>query len=119
MPTYEVKCIRRCFDNTLARRYWPGDMAKIDPISPLAQYFEGFPPGVEVYHKVRGSKTEPVKETVKVIPGAAAVAPLAPEPPAPVAAPAGEVCPDCGKGPFKNLGAHQQHCEAFKAKAQV
>jgi len=29
MPT--AKCVRRCFDNNISRRYWPGDQDEIAP----------------------------------------------------------------------------------------
>lgn len=64
-----VKCIHECFDSKRARRYYPGDQDNIDPKEPVAKYFEGFPPGTEVYFKEPGSKTKPIKEGFRVIPG--------------------------------------------------
>lgn len=45
-----AKCIRRCWDGKIARRYYPGDQDDIAPDSPIAKYFE-FP-------KVEEAKSE-------------------------------------------------------------
>jgi len=98
--TQVVKCIQRCYDGKRMRRYYPGDTDNIDPLEPVAQYFEGFAPGTVVYSKIRGSKVKVIVETTKTIPGGVA----------PKEEPEETLCPDCGKGPFKNMGAHKQHC---------
>ena len=32
-----AKCIRRCWDSQLTRRYWPGDQDNMDPNHPLVK----------------------------------------------------------------------------------
>lgn len=113
----EVRCVKRYWDSTRSKRFYPGMIWDIDPEEPAAAYFEGWAPGTKVYHKERGSKTKAVKETHRIIPGGKSLAPEETEektsPPA--ATEEGELekegmCRHCGKGPFKNLGAHLKHC---------
>ena len=63
-----VTCNARCWDSGRNRKYYPGDQDDIDPLEPIALYFN-FPPGTEVYFKQRGNKTTPVKETTRIVPG--------------------------------------------------
>jgi hypothetical protein len=63
-----VRCTRKCWDSTKCRHYYPGDQDEIDPLAPIAMYFD-FPPGTEVYHKLRGNKTTGAKETTRIVPG--------------------------------------------------
>ena len=58
-----VKCAERFFSNSRKRLYYPGDQDDIDPLEPIAKYFEGWPPGTEVYTKSKGV------EGTKIIPG--------------------------------------------------
>ena len=60
-----VECIERFWDGNRCILYYPGDKADIDPLSPVAKYFDGWPPGTEVYTKSKG-----VSGT-KIIPGKA------------------------------------------------
>lgn len=69
-----VKCIKECWDSKRNRHYYMGDQDDIDPKEPIAMYFS-FPAGTEVYFKKPGSKTEPAKETVRIVPGAVAKKP--------------------------------------------
>ena len=46
-----VKCIKRCWDSKKCIHYVRGDEADINPKDPIAMYFEGWPPGTEVYFK--------------------------------------------------------------------
>lgn len=58
-----VTCEERVWDGKRCRIYNIGDQADIDPLSPLAKYFEGWPPGTEVYTKIKGV------EGMRVVPG--------------------------------------------------
>jgi len=58
-----VQCAERCWDGKRCVLYYPGDKADVDPLSPLAKYFEGWPPGTEVYTKAKG------KEGTRIVPG--------------------------------------------------
>ena len=58
-----VTCEERVWDGKSCRIYNIGDQADIDPLSPLAKYFGGWPPGTEVYTKIKGV------ESTMVIPG--------------------------------------------------
>lgn len=117
MPTFDVKCIKRCWDSKRRRRYYPGDMDKIDPTEPVAMYFEGFPAGTEVYTKVRGTKVAPASDGTKVIPGKIEI-----EEPAALAVAEGPIpngdgtftCDICGAGGWATpmaCAAHRRHCE--------
>lgn len=135
MAEQTVTCVRECFYSKRKRHYTPGDQDKIDPREPVAQYFTGWAPGTEVYHKVRGSKDKEVKETTKIIPGATPVmVEGGPEPAAP-AAPATAPAPveggaadnefpcDLCDGAYigksaASLAAHKIHC-AKKQAAQL
>lgn len=99
-----VTCTTRCNDSTTSRRYHPGDVDTIDPMNPIAQYFEGWAPGTVVYQKIKGSKDTPAKVTTRTIPGGVAFVATQEKDDS-------EMCPECGKGPFKNMGAHTQHCK--------
>jgi len=50
-----VKCNRICWDGATSRKYHPGDQDDIDPLSPIAMYFD-FPDGTEVYYKIKGKR---------------------------------------------------------------
>ncbi len=43
-------CNTRCWDAGKARRYYPGDTDDINPLDPIAKYFD-FPVGTEKYSK--------------------------------------------------------------------
>ena len=58
-----VTCEERVWDGKRCRIYNIGDQADIDPLSPLAKYFEGWPPGTEVYTKIKGV------EGTRMVPG--------------------------------------------------
>jgi hypothetical protein len=69
-----AKCIRECYDGPTGIKYYLNGgvnndgMFDVDPLSPLAQYFE-FPVGTKKYHKIAGSKKEgkqPIETTVTV-----------------------------------------------------
>ena len=64
-----VKCNTRCWDAKTCKRYYPGDQDNIDPLDPIAAYFD-FPPGTEVYCKIRGKGRvgEPII-TTRIVPG--------------------------------------------------
>jgi len=64
-----VKCIKDCFDSKRNRRYFAGDQDDVDPLEPVAMYFE-FPVGTEVYFKQRGTKTTPAVSTTRIVGGA-------------------------------------------------
>ena len=51
-----VKCNKECWDSKRARHYVPGDQDDIDPLEPVAMYFD-FPAGTKVYHKKDGIET--------------------------------------------------------------
>ncbi len=94
-----VRCNTRCWDAGRCRRYYPGDQDDIDPLEPIAAYFD-FPAGTEVYHKIKGTKKTPVKETTRIVPGA--------KPPEEK-----NVCPKCNKNfdtPMK-LRGHNMTCK--------
>lgn len=63
-------CNKPCWDSKATRLYTFGEkaMRMIDPSEPLAQYFDGWPPGTEVYHKKNGvlGGKEPVITTRKI-----------------------------------------------------
>lgn len=63
-----VRCNTKCWDSKRNRRYHPGDQDDIEPLEPVAMYFD-FPPGTEVYDKKRGNKTTPAKDTTRIVPG--------------------------------------------------
>lgn len=109
-----VTCVRRCRDGKTAKRYFPGDTDNIDPMDPIAMYFDGWADGTEVYHEIKGNKLRDKQITTRIVGKVAAKIP-APESPAPEVveqvAEEDTMCPDCGKGPFKNIGAHKQHCK--------
>ena len=63
-----AKCLRKCWDSGRSRQYYPGDQDDINPLEPIAMYFE-FPPGTEVYHKESGTKNKAAKSTTRIIPG--------------------------------------------------
>jgi hypothetical protein len=63
-----VRCIKDCWDSKRNRRYYAGDQDDVDPLEPLAMYFD-FPPGTEVYCKIRGTKTTPARSATRIIPG--------------------------------------------------
>jgi hypothetical protein len=75
MPVKRAKCIQECFDGARALKYMTdggkdkdGFYDDIDPLEPIAQYFE-FPPGTVKYVKILGNKrlgTDNVITTVKV-----------------------------------------------------
>ena len=57
-----VRCVQPCWDSNKTRFYYPGDQDEIDPLNPVAKYFEGWPPGTEVFTKAKGqSGTEVIK----------------------------------------------------------
>lgn len=58
-----VKCTERFWDGERCISYYPGDQDDIDPLSPAAKYFEGWPPGTVVYTKSKGI------EGTRVVPG--------------------------------------------------
>lgn len=58
-----VRCVDRCWDGKKCRLYHPGDQDDIDPMSPIAKYFEGWPPGTEVFTKNKG------KSGSRIVPG--------------------------------------------------
>lgn len=63
-------CHTRCFDSVKCTRYYPGDQDDVDPLSPIALYFD-FPEGTEVYHKIKaakGSNKAPI-ETTRIVGG--------------------------------------------------
>ena len=105
-----VQCINRCTDSTTSRRYHPGDVDSIDPMNPIAQYFDGWAPGTVVYQKIKGDKLTAAKGGTKTIPGLVVTKPEA-KPEANSDGGNSGSCPDCGKGPFSNMGAHKQHCK--------
>ena len=71
MAKQEVRCTRTgVFDNKTARYYRRGDTDFIEPLDPVAQYFEGWIPGTEVYHKTKGTKDEDPIQTTRIVPGA-------------------------------------------------
>jgi len=100
-----VKCINECVDSTKSRHYYPGDTDDLDPMSPVASHFEGWPPGTEIYCKVRGNKTTPAMGGTRIIPGVARFEP----------APESHLCPWCKEFEGKNdasLRTHQRSCKA-------
>ena len=54
MAKFIVRCIQPCWDSNKTRFYYPGDQDEIDPLNPVAKYFEGWPPGTEVSIKAKG-----------------------------------------------------------------
>lgn len=58
-----VICEERCWDSKACKLYYIGDKGDVDPLSPLAKYFTGWPPGTEVYTKSKG------KAGTTIIPG--------------------------------------------------
>ena len=64
-----VRCVQDCWDSKRNRYYVRGDQDSVDPLEPLAKYFEGWAPETEVYHKIPGTKTTPSRETTRIIPG--------------------------------------------------
>jgi hypothetical protein len=48
-----VKCNTRCWDSKRCILYYPGDQNDIDPLEPVAKYFD-FPAGTVVYDKKNG-----------------------------------------------------------------
>ena len=60
---FVVTCQERFMNGKTARTYYPGDRDEIDPLSPEAKYFDGWPPGTEVYTKSKG------KAGTRIIPG--------------------------------------------------
>lgn len=63
-----VKCNRRCWDSKRGKRYHIGMEDDIDPLEPIAMYFD-FPPGTEVYWKKPGGKTGSSISTTRIVPG--------------------------------------------------
>jgi hypothetical protein len=63
-----VKCNRGCWDSKRSRRYYPGDQDDIDPLEPVAMYFD-FPPGTEVYFKPKAPKRKSAVATTRIVPG--------------------------------------------------
>lgn len=68
MSKQEVVCNRPCWDSSTATYYTFGNVALIDPKTPIAQHFDGWAPGTIVYHKERGvlGGKEPQVTTRKV-----------------------------------------------------
>jgi len=100
-----VTCKRRCWCTKRGRRYYPGDTDDIDPMEPIALYFD-FPPGTEVYHKTKDKKGKLIQTTRK-IPGV-----VEPKPAKMVK------CKYCDKE-VKNISLHLGHCEAALAAGKV
>lgn len=103
-----VKCIRECFDSFRCRHYFPGDQDDIAPMSPVAQHFEGWPPGTEIYCKIRGNKIAAAYSSTRLVPGVRQVDP------APVD---DHPCPWCefkGKNEA-SLRTHQRSCKSKPA----
>ena len=70
MARQEVRCTKTgVFDNKTARYYRRGDTDFIEPLDPVAQYFEGWAPGTEVYHKTRGTKDKDPVIGTRIVPG--------------------------------------------------
>jgi hypothetical protein len=64
-----VRCVQECWDSKRNRHYVRGDQDSIDPLEPVAKYFEGWAPGTEVYCKIPGTKTTPAMSSTRIIPG--------------------------------------------------
>lgn len=64
----EVRCNRRCWDGVKCLRYLPDRMYDIDPLEPIAKYFD-LPKGTEIYHKIKGGKDTPSIETTRIVGG--------------------------------------------------
>lgn len=65
-----VRCIRECWDSSIPRHYVPGDQDDIDPMNPIAKYFEGWPPGTKVYFKepANKKKKKKIKDGLREVP---------------------------------------------------
>lgn len=70
----KAKCLQECYDGKKCWKYTPDGgenkdgIYDVDPLEPIAQYFE-FPPGTVKYHKIPGNvkdKTKPQETTIKV-----------------------------------------------------
>ena len=73
-----AKCVRRCWDSSISRRYWPGDRDDIDPANPVAKHFQFDDPSiactyvkpktVEAKVGMEPPKAEPVVEKTEPAP---------------------------------------------------
>jgi hypothetical protein len=85
---FEVTCSDKFWDSRSGRLYYPGNREMVDPLSPMANKFEGWPPGTVVYAKVKGvngTRVVPGGEEPKV--DAPVDVPLSNQPDAPAVAP--------------------------------
>jgi len=79
LPNYyggfmKAVCNTRCWDGVACVRCYPNREYNVDPLSPIAKYFN-FPPGTKVYTKTRGtSGKDPINpvEGTMIIPGGVA-----------------------------------------------
>ena len=64
----EARCNTRCWDGIKCLRYLPDRIYDVDPLSPIAKYFD-FPDGTEIYHKIKGGKDKknPPIETTRIV----------------------------------------------------
>ena len=69
-----VRCNMECYDSKRSRKYYRGDQDDVDPLEPLAMYFD-FPPGTTVYCKIKGTKDTPARSSTRVVPGLVAKEP--------------------------------------------
>jgi hypothetical protein len=68
-----AKCVRRCWDSSISRRYWPGDRDDIDPARPVAKHFQFDDPSIKCTYvkgavKVEAPKAEPPTERTELGP---------------------------------------------------
>jgi len=69
LPNYnggfmKAVCNTRSWDSETCRRFYPNREYDVDPLSPIAKYFN-FPPGTKVYTKVRGTTRQNAKDPVE------------------------------------------------------
>lgn len=65
-----VRCIKGgARDGKTGVYYHNGDEDWIDPLDPIAQYFDGWTPGTEVYLKTRGDKNNDPVVGTRIVPG--------------------------------------------------
>lgn len=115
-----VKANKIAWDGVKCRKYHPGDQDDIDPLSPIAMYFD-FPEGTEVYCKIKGKAHDkdgkggtPNIETTRIV---GQPLPTSAKPVVKASEEDVETCPICNiyKGRRSQVTMHKVHC----AKKQV
>lgn len=114
-----VKCNKICWNSEKGIKYHVGDQDDIDPLSPIASYFD-FPEGTEVYYKTKGKSPDkegkggtPNIETTRIVgqpyPTEAKPKVEAKNDDAPKVAETCDVC-NVYQGTHTQVAVHKRHC---------